>query len=112
MRRIVFVGLLMALASCQTGEPDIAARRAAADKAQDAQCRSFGAKPGSNAYVQCRTTLYAQARDEDQQRRRMAAAYLLNRKGSQPAAPYQMQTFKPTNCTSMRNGVMVNTTCY
>ena len=38
--------LLLPLLACQTPE-EIAA-------ADDAQCRSYGAKPGSDAYVNCR----------------------------------------------------------
>ncbi len=41
------------LSGCQT----IAERRAEQDVEDAASCRSFGAKPGSDAYVLCRTDL-------------------------------------------------------
>jgi hypothetical protein len=47
MKWAIFLALL--LTGCQTTE-----ERFAAD---DAQCRSYGTKPGDPAYIQCRTNL-------------------------------------------------------
>lgn len=47
MKRAVLLALL--LAGCQTTEERLAA--------DDAQCRSYGSKPGESAYMQCRMNL-------------------------------------------------------
>jgi len=47
MKRAIFLALL--LAGCQTTEERLAA--------DDAQCRSYGAKPGDQAYIACRMNL-------------------------------------------------------
>jgi hypothetical protein len=47
MKRAILLALL--LAGCQTTEERLAA--------DDAQCRSYGTKPGDPAYVQCRMNL-------------------------------------------------------
>lgn len=109
LRYFLIVGCLI-LASCQTDEVDMAQRRAALDADQDAKCQSFGAKKGSSEYIHCRETLYTQARQEDAQRRQLAAAYILSRPMQQPLQTPKLQ--QSVNCTSMRNGVMLNTTCY
>jgi hypothetical protein len=61
---------LLLLGGCASRE-QIAARQAAARAAinaeDDGKCRSFGALPGSSAYLQCRMTL-------DQTRTQMEAA--------------------------------------
>jgi hypothetical protein len=40
--------------------------RAATDKFQDKQCRSWGAKHGSTDYIHCRETLYSQDAQQKQ----------------------------------------------
>jgi hypothetical protein len=62
MARIVLAVIAaVGLASCANSE---SAKRAAAQaafqaeiKADDAECQSYGAKPGSDAYVQCRLAI-------------------------------------------------------
>jgi hypothetical protein len=60
MARIVLAVIAaVALAGCANSE---AAKRAAAQfqaeiKADDAECQSYGAKPDSDAYVQCRLAI-------------------------------------------------------
>ena len=62
MARIVLAVITaVALAGCANSE---AAKRAAAQaafqaeiKADDAECQSYGAQPGSDAYVQCRLAI-------------------------------------------------------
>jgi len=112
MFRFALISVLMLLTGCQTAEMDMALRRAKADADQDQKCQSFGAKAGTPEYIHCRETLYAQARNEDAQRRQLAAAYLMSRPTPQPLQVYQPPVQRPLNCTSMRNGVMINTTCY
>lgn len=50
----VFIGVLV-LSGCASRQ-EIASRVAAGD---DAQCRSYGAAPGSDAYIGCRSRLSA-----------------------------------------------------
>lgn len=45
----------------------------------DAQCQSFGAIPGTPAYINCRTQLASQSNMEDANKRNMVAGYLLSR---------------------------------
>lgn len=110
MFRYLSLVIVLAVAGCQTDQPTLEQRRAAADAQQDQKCRSFGAKPGTSDYIRCRETLYSQAMTEEAQRRNVAAGMMFRRQQSSPA--YQMNTLRPVNCTSMRNGVMINTTCY
>jgi hypothetical protein len=42
-----------------------AQRAAAQDKADDAQCRSYGVPPGSDGYVRCRSILMKGRSDDD-----------------------------------------------
>jgi hypothetical protein len=42
-----------------------AQRAAAQDKADDAQCRSYGTLPGSDAYTKCRSILTKGRSDDD-----------------------------------------------
>jgi outer membrane biogenesis lipoprotein LolB len=44
----------------------------------DAHCRSYGAQPGSSAYVQCRMNLDQMHAQGQQQRRAILGAYLLH----------------------------------
>ena len=45
----------------------------------DAECQSYGAIPGTPAYISCRTQFASQRSAEDAQRRAVVGAYLLNR---------------------------------
>jgi hypothetical protein len=76
--------------------------------AQDNQtCSSYGFKRGTQDYLACRMAVQDQRRkaDEAQRQRWAAASVLLN----QPAPVYQPRQI---NCTSVRQGVFVNTNCY
>jgi hypothetical protein len=66
MKKLILLGFLaFALAGCQTVE-EARAQRNAVD---DADCRSYGAKPGSEAYVRCRTELQRNRAIENEARR-------------------------------------------
>lgn len=52
MTRLLMVAALLALAGCTTF----------GDVKRDAKCQSFGAKPGTEAYVNCRAQLEAARR--------------------------------------------------
>ena len=53
----VAVLLLLMLGGCQTLEESRAAQRAAAQAQDDQKCQGFGARPGTDAYVNCRAQL-------------------------------------------------------
>jgi hypothetical protein len=77
---------------------------------EDAQCRSYGAKPGSQEYVQCRMSLKQQ--DEA---RRLAVIRAVARNPPMAAAP-QVPPPPPApnrsiNCTSIANGNITNINC-
>lgn len=83
----------------------------------DAQCQSYGATPGSDAYVNCRvqldktvTDLQAQAEKE----RRQSIVKMLNSQSQQyqQPAPQPYVIPKQTHCTSTAFGQTVNTNCY
>lgn len=53
MKTIRLMFLVSLLNGCVTAQE----RLAQIDAARDARCRSFGAQPGSDAYVKCRTDI-------------------------------------------------------
>ncbi|MCK1733923.1 hypothetical protein IVA79_08130 [Bradyrhizobium sp. 138] len=107
MRIWIAAGLSLVLFGCAEYQAQQAAEIASGD---DAQCNSYGAKPGSDAYIQCRVSL-----DNHRQANRRAAlgAYLemQRQNNAQPTPVYQMPTNRQTNCTSVVNGQVINTTC-
>ena len=105
-----------ALVGCMS--PEERAARAAAYQAQlevqeDAQCRSYGAEPGSQTYVQCRMLLQQQAAQAEAQRRAAIMQMLINRPQIQPV---QLQTpalpsNQSVNCTTNYVGAQAFTHC-
>lgn len=98
MLRSTFVlALCGGLAGCMTAEE----RQAKVDAMEDAQCRQYGAQPGSQAYYQCRMTLNTQQRTTQ-------------RVGDLKAALDQIAN-PPSgggiNCSSVRTGDVVSTNC-
>lgn len=92
MARWIALSLLLLVAGCQTSE-----ELATAD---DQQCRSYGAAPGSDAYIQCRMTI-ANQREAD--RRAYSRAIV--------AAQLSRPTPQPRQCTTIRVGSTLQTTC-
>lgn len=83
----------------------------------DAQCRSYGATPGSDAYVNCRVQLEKSATEklaQTENERRQRIAQMLNSQSQQyqQPAPQSYVMPKQTNCTSMAYGQSVSTNCY
>lgn len=80
----------------------------------DAQCQSYGATPGSDAYVNCRVQLDKTATDlqaQSEKERRQNIVKMLNPQSQQPAPqPYVIP--KQTHCTSTAYGQTVSTNCY
>ena len=66
MRAVLAVLVGLGLAGCQTAE-----MKAAEQAANDQTCRSFGARPGSDIYIQCRlqmSQMNQQSRDAESAR--------------------------------------------
>lgn len=104
-------------ANRQENLSNIAAAKEVQAAKDDAQCRSYGATPGSDAYVNCRVQLDKTATDQlthIENERRQRIVQMLNSQDQQyqqPAPqPYAMP--KQTNCTSMVYGQSVSTNCY
>jgi hypothetical protein len=74
MRTLLAALLLLAVTGCASDKDPMSKQRAEADRAQDQQCQSWGAKPGTSDYLHCREKLYSQ--DAQQ---RQTAAILLNK---------------------------------
>lgn len=70
MRRLVILIAAFGTASCST-EPQIPQA-----ELDDAQCQSYGVKPGSIPYVQCRINLDNQHAADLQQKRALAVQLL------------------------------------
>jgi hypothetical protein len=88
--------------------------------ADDQQCQSYGAKPGSDVYVNCRLQLDQMSSDRadkateqaikaSDERQKAAQMMLLNNQKSQQTQPYLMRG--PTTCTSVVNGRVISTAC-
>ncbi|MCJ2085502.1 hypothetical protein MKK88_05770 [Methylobacterium sp. E-005] len=97
MRIVIVAAALLALTGCKSTEQ----RAAEADDF----CRSIGARPGSDAYVQCRL---AQQQRQDAERARKRAAINEGLDDVQRSVSGN----RPVNCTSTRLGNTVNTNCY
>jgi hypothetical protein len=65
IRTALIAAAALTLAGCQTIEE----RRAQIASEDDAACRSYGARPGSAVYVQCRTDLRQMRATEEAARR-------------------------------------------
>jgi hypothetical protein len=97
---------LILMTGCVTDE-EAASQQAVSD---DAKCQSYGAKPGTDPYIQCRVALGQQQMQADQARKQRALQYLMNQQAQpQPLNTYQLP---PTvNCTSTTLGQTTNTSC-
>lgn len=105
MSRLLIVLCGLALSGCISPERQ-AEMKAAADARNDATCRGYGARPGSDAYVNCRLTI--DQANEAQSRRASAES------GRQlQAIGQQMMTGQPSvRCTSNTFGTQTTTNCY
>lgn len=86
----------------------------------DAQCQSYGAKPGTDTYVNCRVQLNRitteQQSQQSTQRQQAIQTMMLNQQSqqNQQQKPYVIQPVmqaQPTNCTSNAVGQTVYTNC-
>lgn len=108
------IAALVVLLGCTSDQEKLAnaqaakAQQAAAD---DAQCQSYGVRPGSDAYVSCRMQLDNRQAQADELRRQRALQMLMNNQNQQQAVqPYQLP--KQVNCTSSTYGQTTNTNCH
>lgn len=110
MKLLVATVLIAALAGCADHQSD-PAQAAVSD---DAKCQSYGATPGSDAYVQCRVSLANQQNRANEARRQRALQILMNQQGQKPQQPYMLQPVpsrQQTNCISNSIGPSVYTNC-
>jgi hypothetical protein len=99
---------------------NIAAAKQLQEAKDDAQCQSYGATPGSDAYVNCRVQLDKTATDqlaqaEKERRQRVVQMLQINTQNQQQyqqPAPQPYVVPKQTHCTSMAYGQTVSTNCY
>jgi hypothetical protein len=64
------IAVTLILTGCQSSQQqaeNAAAARARIDAAHDAKCQSYGAKPGTDAYVNCRVQLAEQQAQSDRE---------------------------------------------
>ncbi len=101
------LALLVGCVNQQQEQRDIDAAKARQAVNDDAKCQSYGAKPGSDAYVSCRVQLDTLRAQADEVRRQRALQMLMN--CQQPQKVYQMPG--QTNCTSTTYGQTTNTNC-
>ena len=112
--RLLCLLLTLPLAGCLGGrsEAEIAAKKAELAAKDDEVCKGYGAKPGTDIYVQCRM---AQQKGRDDADNAVAAAPVIvnNNTGSQPASYPTLQPIpQPTRCQSMNVGMgRVHTVC-
>ncbi|MGF6287020.1 hypothetical protein [Pseudomonas silensiensis] len=83
----------------------------------DAQCQSYGATPGSDAYVNCRVQLDKTATDQlaqAEKERRQRVVRMLNSQSQQyqQPAPQPYVIPKQTHCTSTAYSQTVDTNCF
>lgn len=102
------MALLMGCVNKHQKQQEIEAAKAQQAVADDTQCQSYGAKPGSDAYVGCRMQLDSLRAQGGEVRRQRALKILIN--GQQPQKVYQMPG--QTNCTSTTYGQTTNTNCH
>lgn len=102
------------LAGCQSTTPEQAA------STDDAKCRSYGAQPGSDIYVQCRMMADQDRVSKQRDRRRRIAAGFADAASSMGSAGNSMKTtyqpYTPTpsrtvTCTSRPAFGAVQTVC-
>ena len=108
---ILVFGLIFPLGGCQTDQERMAEFKARNDALDDQTCKGYGAKPGTDIYIQCRM--------QRQQSREMAdsavtaAPVVVNNAGvPTPSYPTLQPLPQQTRCRSTNLGMgVVNTVC-
>ncbi|WP_291856785.1 hypothetical protein [Bradyrhizobium sp.] len=114
MVRLLLLLLLLPLAGClgRHSEAEMAALKAEFARKDDEVCKSYGAKPGTDIYIQCRMH-QAKARDDADNAIGTSQPVIVNNSGgSQPSTPVLQPIAQPTRCQSMNVGMgRVHTYC-
>lgn len=104
IRCFAFGAIALALTACSQSPVELAAAR-------DAECQSYGAKPGSDAYVECRARLAQAATQADATRRAAIVQSLADKPKPEPYQIVKPPVRTQTNCTSDAIGSTVYTNC-
>jgi hypothetical protein len=114
--RLLLLILLLPLTGCLglQSEAEIAARKAEFARKDDEVCKGYGAKPGTDIYIQCRMA-QAKARDDADNAAMMSQprpVIVDNNTSPQPSTPMLQPIAPPTRCQSMNVGMgRVHTYC-
>lgn len=110
--RLPWLVLAIPLASCLgMSEAQIAAKKAELAAKDDEVCKSYGAKPGTDIYVQCRIA-QQKARDDADNAIVSAPVVVNNTTTSSPSPPTLQPIPQPTRCQSTNVGMgRVHTYC-
>jgi hypothetical protein len=111
-RLLVLLLLAVPLVGCQTNQERMAEFKARNDTLDDQTCRGYGAKPGSDIYIQCRMQRQ-QSRDaaDNAAGAAVAAPVRMNPVPASDAPVIQPMVIPQTRCQSMRVGASVQTVC-
>ncbi|NOJ40892.1 hypothetical protein [Bradyrhizobium australiense] len=111
--RLLLLVLAVALTGCLgMSEAEIAAKKAEFAAKDDEVCKGYGAKPGTDIYIQCRIA-QQKARDDSDNAAMMSRPIVVdNTITSAPSTPMLQPIAPPTRCQSMNVGMgRVHTYC-
>lgn len=112
--RLLWLVLAIPLAGCIVqSEAEIAARKAELAAKDDGVCKSYGAQPGTDVYVQCRIA-QQRARDDSDNAARISRSVAVNSDAATTttSTPTLQPIATPTRCQSMNVGMgRVHTYC-
>jgi hypothetical protein len=104
---LIAIALLASCASPAERAKRQEQERAQIDKLDDAQCRSYGAAPGSDGYVSCRLMLQSQR--QDNARIQQQQSMQMMQQGLKMLSPPQPAINPTVTCTTMPGSY--TTTC-
>jgi len=112
VRLLALLLLAVPLAGCQTNQERMAEFKARNDALDDQTCRGYGAKPGTDVYIQCRMQRQ-QSRDaaDNAAGAAVAAPVVMNTVPASDAPAIRPMVMPQTRCQSMRVGMSVQTVC-
>lgn len=114
VRLLALLLLAAPLVGCQTNQERMAEFKARNDALDDQTCRGYGAKPGTDIYIQCRMQRQ-QSRDAADNAAMISQpqpVIVNNTTTSAPSTPMLQPIAPPTRCQSMNVGMgRVHTYC-
>ena len=115
MRTVRLLALLLLaepLVGCQTNQERMAEFKVRNEALDDQTCRGYGAKPGTDIYIQCRMQRQ-QSRDaaDNAAGAAVAAPVIVNPVPASDAPAIRPMVIPQTRCQSMRVGMSVQTVC-